>query len=226
MKRAEVSKTRRTRRRAVETTGNWHAERTAETRARLLEAAEKIFVRDGFEAAKLEEIAADAGHTRGAFYNIFDSKEDLFIALLAEEVEKRIARAREGAGSRARQALSKDELHRSMRKQYIRTLKDPTWNILFIEYKLFVLRHPELRGKVTKMQAKAHDTVARGLEEIFKGSGATPAVSPLAAGMALTGLANALGLDQAVSGALSEQEVDKILSIFFDALVGYRCPEV
>ena len=56
-------------------------ERAEVTRARLIQAAEKIFARDGFEAAKLEEIAADAGYTRGAFYANFDSKEDLFLAL-------------------------------------------------------------------------------------------------------------------------------------------------
>ena len=65
-------------------------ERTEITRARLIQSAEKVFARDGFEAAKLEEIAADAGYTRGAFYANFDSKEDLFFALLEREVETRI----------------------------------------------------------------------------------------------------------------------------------------
>ena len=40
-------------------------ERAEVTGARLIQAAEKIFARDGFEAAKLEEIAAEAEHTRG-----------------------------------------------------------------------------------------------------------------------------------------------------------------
>src|SRR6201994_4056253 len=77
-----------------------HAEKTAHTRSRLLRSAEKIFARDGFEAAKLEEIAADAGYTRGALYANFDTKEDLFMELLAEEVERRMSRARESAGAR------------------------------------------------------------------------------------------------------------------------------
>ena len=51
-------------------------------RSRFMQAAEKIFARDGFDSAKLEEIAAEAGYTRGAFYANFDSKEDLFLALL------------------------------------------------------------------------------------------------------------------------------------------------
>ena len=67
------------------------SERTEITRARFIQSAEKIFARDGFEAAKLEELAADAGYTRGAFYANFDSKEDLFFALLEKEISARIA---------------------------------------------------------------------------------------------------------------------------------------
>src|SRR5450631_435436 len=68
-----------------------HQERTGITRARLIQSAEKVFARDGFEVAKLEEIAKDAGYTRGAFYANFDSKEDLFLALLEKEITNRIA---------------------------------------------------------------------------------------------------------------------------------------
>src|ERR1039458_5767833 len=69
-------------------------ERTELTRALLIQSAEKIFARDGFEAAKLEEIAADAGYTRGAFYANFKNKEDLFFALLEREVSSRIEKVR------------------------------------------------------------------------------------------------------------------------------------
>ena len=58
------------------------AARTAATRRKLLLAAEQTFARDGYEAARLEDIAARAGYTRGAFYANFDSKEDIFFALL------------------------------------------------------------------------------------------------------------------------------------------------
>jgi AcrR family transcriptional regulator len=203
---------------------NRHAAKSAQTRARLLESAEKIFARDGFESAKLEEIAAGAGYTRGAFYATFDSKEDLFIELLAEEVEKRISRAREATGMRAKQALPKRELYKALRQNYIRTLRNPTWNILFIEYKLFILRHPDFRKKVIEMQAKAFATMASGLEEIFADAGVSPAARPLAAGMALAALANTLGLDLAVNNALSEKEVNGMLSVFFDAVCGHCRP--
>src|SRR5580700_748245 len=67
-----------------------HQERSDATRTRLIRSAEKIFARDGFEAAKLEEIATEAGYTRGAFYANFKSKEDLFLALLEGEISSRI----------------------------------------------------------------------------------------------------------------------------------------
>src|ERR1700691_11110 len=58
------------------------AARTAATRRKLLLAAEQTFARDGYEAARLEDIAARAGYTRGAFYANFASKEDIFFGLL------------------------------------------------------------------------------------------------------------------------------------------------
>src|SRR5271163_2355258 len=64
--------------------------RTAATRRKLLLAAEQTFARDGYEAARLEDIAAHAGYTRGAFYANFESKEDIFFALLEQWVRERI----------------------------------------------------------------------------------------------------------------------------------------
>ena len=55
-----------------------------------MDAAKRIFAQDGFEAARLEDIAAGAGYTRGAFYANFDSKEDIFFALFEEWVGERI----------------------------------------------------------------------------------------------------------------------------------------
>src|SRR5260370_21383540 len=66
------------------------AERTETTRRKLLAAAERIFARDGFEAARLEDIAAGAGYTRGAFYANFGGKEEIFFALLEKWFRERI----------------------------------------------------------------------------------------------------------------------------------------
>jgi AcrR family transcriptional regulator len=62
------------------------AERQAQTRGALLDAAERVFVERGFQGASVEAIAEEAGYTRGAFYSNFETKEELFAELLQERV--------------------------------------------------------------------------------------------------------------------------------------------
>jgi AcrR family transcriptional regulator len=66
-------------------------ERRARTRARLLEAAARVYARRGFDAATLDEVAEEAGFTKGAVYDHFGSKEKLLFALLDEHVRTQIA---------------------------------------------------------------------------------------------------------------------------------------
>jgi AcrR family transcriptional regulator len=52
-------------------------------RASLREAAERVFVRSGFHAAKMTDIAAAAGVAVGTLYNYFESKEEIFAEIYA-----------------------------------------------------------------------------------------------------------------------------------------------
>ena len=52
------------------------------TRLRLIEAAERLFIRRGYDDASVEEISERAGYSRGAFYSNFDSKEQVFLAVI------------------------------------------------------------------------------------------------------------------------------------------------
>jgi len=60
------------------------AEAHAATRRDILRAAGRRFLRDGYVATSLADIAAEAGVTKGAVYSNFSSKEDLFLTLLRE----------------------------------------------------------------------------------------------------------------------------------------------
>jgi AcrR family transcriptional regulator len=62
------------------------AEAQSETRRHLLLAASRLFLRNGFVATSLANIADEAGVTKGAVYSNFASKEDLFLALLQEPI--------------------------------------------------------------------------------------------------------------------------------------------
>src|ERR1035438_5365415 len=70
--------------------------RIQETQARLLDAAEEVFVRDGFEGAQLDEIAAAAGRSKGSVYTHFKNKEDLFLALFEHRTRSCVKQLAEG----------------------------------------------------------------------------------------------------------------------------------
>ena len=57
-------------------------EKRAQTRAALLDAAERLWAKHGIRGASLDEIAAQAGMTKGAVYSNFTGKTDLILALL------------------------------------------------------------------------------------------------------------------------------------------------
>jgi AcrR family transcriptional regulator len=72
-------------------------EQQAQTRTRLLDAAERVFLRRGLRGSSVEEIAAEAGFTRGAFYSNFESKDELFVELLQDRVYRQYAEMAEQA---------------------------------------------------------------------------------------------------------------------------------
>jgi AcrR family transcriptional regulator len=98
------------------------AARSARTRGALLDAARRLFAEQGFAATGREEIAAQAGVTRGALYHHFSSKTELAAAVVeqleGELVERVVGAALEGTGVR-------DQLHRGCRA-YMDACADPT----------------------------------------------------------------------------------------------------
>ena len=57
-------------------------ESQARTRQLVLEAAERLFLANGFGATSLEDIAREAGFSKGAVYSNFAGKTDLFFAIV------------------------------------------------------------------------------------------------------------------------------------------------
>ena len=138
--------------------------RTQETQARLLNAAEEVFVRDGYEAAQLDEIAARADRSKGAVYTHFKSKEDLFLALFEHRTRSYI----DGLLTNLRKCANRKQRQQTFREFYVGLAHDRVWPILTLEFKLFAIRHPESKERLRKafeMSKPAHDGSA--FEQMF-----------------------------------------------------------
>jgi AcrR family transcriptional regulator len=66
------------------------AERSARTRSELLAAAERRFFVHGYHGTTLDDIADEAGYTKGAVYSTFKSKAGLFLALFDQVTTRRL----------------------------------------------------------------------------------------------------------------------------------------
>jgi AcrR family transcriptional regulator len=67
------------------------SEGKAQRRSSLLAAAARVYARRGFGGATLDEVAAEAGFTKGAVYSHFGSKENLLLALMEEHLASQVA---------------------------------------------------------------------------------------------------------------------------------------
>ena len=170
------------------------AARTAATRRKLLLAAEQTFARDGYEAARLEDIAARAGYTRGAFYANFASKEDIFFALLEQTVGRRIAEVNEllGRHDNPQQRL------RALREHYAQIAKDRRLALLSLEFKLFAVRHPQAHARLRARQRGLRTCGGDIVRRVMKSLGRSLAISSAAAATALGAFSHAMLLEHLV----------------------------
>lgn len=196
---------------------NKHQQRTEATRRKLLKSARRIFARDGFEAARIEDIAKDAGHTRGAFYANFESKEDLFFALLEQQARDHINKVQ----SMLENCSTQQERLSTLREYYVARLGDRQWSLLMLEFKLFALRHGHLRPKLLKTHRdirallenlKVHQLGGCDISEMIR------AEEPVR--RALEATLHGLVLEHAYDPAgMSEEQLITFLRQIFDLLV-------
>jgi AcrR family transcriptional regulator len=190
--------------------------RTEATRRKLLEAAERIFAKEGFEAARLEDIASAAGYTRGAFYANFESKEDIFLALIEQWISGRI----EEINSLLRQHNTPAKRVRALREHYAQLAKNRNLALLSLEFKLFAIRHPEAHARLRTRQQKLRCCGGDILRGVMKDLGRTLPLSCTGAATGLGALSNALLLEHLVdSKTLPSEDTRHLLGMFFDAVI-------
>jgi AcrR family transcriptional regulator len=143
-------------------------EKQAETRARLLDAAEQVFLRRGLQGSSVEEIAAEAGFTRGAFYSNFKSKDELFVELLHARVYDRYAELAQQTQSQP--ASPREQLRwgiEQMRKMY--EGQDGEWLLrLWLECLTQAARDTEFRKLAATFWSGNRALLTEGIKRAFE----------------------------------------------------------
>jgi AcrR family transcriptional regulator len=144
-------------------------ENQVRTRERLLDAGLEVFSRRGYYGASVDEIAAEAGFSKGAVYSNFSSKEDLFLAL----VDRRFARdAREYPGIINFMAGGLEFEKGPDFKELV--MQDHTWNILMIEFFLYAMRDETNREKLATRLEQLRKVMEKNLAALYTQLGKKP----------------------------------------------------
>jgi AcrR family transcriptional regulator len=187
-----------------------------QTRQRLLDAAQDIFTKKGFVAASVEDIAAAAGYTRGAFYSNFGGKPELFLELLKRDhvgIMSRLHSIFDDQASRA-------DMEARLLQYYSECYRDNECYLLWVEAKLQASRDAKFRAQFNAFRRELLQTTTAYIVAFSEKVG-TPLPMPAEE--------LALGLSALIDGmqfyyssdpqAVTEELTENVLAKFFARVV-------
>ncbi len=146
-------------------------ESRSRTRALVLDAAAQVFAARGFGGASMEEIAAEAGFTRGAVYSNFADKSELFLAVLEERENRRADEVRaiyESADSPA------DFFRDLNAAEDDRNVDAKAWVMLRLEFWLYAMRHPDVRAALVARSRASIAALEPAIQGVLDAVGVEP----------------------------------------------------
>ncbi|KEK22995.1 TetR/AcrR family transcriptional regulator [Bacillus gaemokensis] len=136
-------------------------ERKQETRQLLLASAFETFAKFGFHGASVDKIAEHAGFSKGAIYAHFHTKEDLFLAIVEQQMNLYVQDLRqviEQQQSLANFIETMDVYSHSVRQ------KTKTWSMLSMEFLLYAMREESVRHKWSNMITDTVEQISNSIE--------------------------------------------------------------
>lgn len=120
-----------------------------------------MFLRRGFLAATVEEIAADAGYTRGAVYKHFGGKEGLWLAIVEADAGIHLRRLRDALAH----ATGRDELIAALVPSGPADEDAARWSAAAAEVLAATAQQPETASLVAAVQQRHDEEVVALLTE-------------------------------------------------------------
>ena len=211
------TRTRRTRTRVDRRTRAARAE-GRKARDDLLSAALRVFARRGYREAGVDEIAAEAGYSKGALYWHFSSKAEVLDALLDERVD---APMREKIALLASAPPEQDMSVEASRTFARQVAEQREALVLEREYWSLAIRDPELRARYAERQTELRRELATAMEARAEHLG-TPELTMPAEDVAriVMGIIGGLTIDELIEpGSVRPELLGEALAVVYAGLV-------
>jgi AcrR family transcriptional regulator len=191
-------------------------ESRAQTRATLMAVGRQHFLRYGLGGAVAEKIAEDAGYSRGALYSNFDGKEELFLAVIREEQDRRA----EAFRSMFKEEPSAKERLRKMRDAVADVVTDPDWIVLRAEFESGALRNERIRQTFVEVHRQQVRDAGNLIRNLARSSEIHMSIKPNEFMMIILNLTHGLAVTQKILGAeLSPKGTRHLIHSLFDHLI-------
>ena len=189
----------------------------AQTREELLDAAARVIARRGFHGASVDAVSEEAGFSSGALYSNFAGKEDLFLALYEERIERRRRELRElvarsgdpeaGLGAAAANVTSLMD-------------QDRDWFLLYFEFVLHAARDAAFAKRFAAVRDDGLVELATGISDGLRRAGVTTGVDSGRLARAIRALAYGIALDRLVDdGQAPGVDLADVLPLIFRGAV-------
>ncbi|MGW0845869.1 TetR/AcrR family transcriptional regulator [Streptomyces sp. NPDC002787] len=168
------------------------AESQERTRERLVATARELFLRDGYAATSLSDVAETAGYSKGAVYSNFRGKGHLCLAVLDDIRAEQLALLMESVTG---DAAIEDRLA-TFAAWGEAHIGDEAWTTLEVEFLTGARHDDELRDEITARVATIREALAVLLDALAEELGVTPAMPSDQAAMTLLSLGIGLGVQR------------------------------
>jgi AcrR family transcriptional regulator len=189
-------------------------EKQQRTRKSLLNAAAKLFCKRGLEGASIDEVAHEAGYTKGAFYANFKSKEELFLVMLDERFAEEL--------DRIDQALSgtqePQEEARAAAADFIHFAGDDDWPSLYVQFVAHAVRNEEFRQELATRHRAMRARLGEILERWKEGTGHQPPLPIEQITAMMSFMADGFLVDGIIERGLSEDLYAMMVGVFLRGL--------
>jgi|SRR5271165_579657 len=183
------------------------------TRMRLIEAAERLFIRKGFDDASVEEISEMAGYSRGAFYSNFDNKEQVFLAVIDNRRPRALDKIFQQTSEHAERIAAVREWFSNQWR-----LKD--FIVLRMEFSRRAMRDRSVRKHLVELRRRELETYAASVGQYLGAADRAEADRPELVALVLLAVAHGLGSVAIDSGTEREYIYTEAAKLAFDRMTG------
>ena len=139
-------------------------------RRRLLDAALEVFAEFGFEHASLDQVAATAGLTKGAVYSNFAGKDDLFFAMMSDQVMSRVEAVQAILAANPVDAQPRQTLQDVGRVLTEAFTEQRDWQLVYLDFWRRAIRDDEVRARFVAHRKVLRGAIADRVRQVLDGA--------------------------------------------------------